>query len=89
MSKSLCCRFLMRIVSKLTPCLSPSIPTVAVDEKDVTGLNVSQITSIMGKRAGNERRLTVITSSKARARAAKMAWSSVASESEGSPPPYE
>jgi len=60
---------------------------VAVDETDVTGLNVSQITAIMAKRSKQERRLTVVTSSKARARAAKIALqgSATASESDGSP----
>ena len=57
---------------------------VAVDDTDVTGLNVSQITAIMAKRSDQERRLTVITSSKARSRAAKIApqGSTTASESE-------
>lgn len=62
---------------------------MAVDEKDVTGLNVSQITAIMGKRSSQERQLTVVTSSKARIRAAKMSFhgGSIAtgSESDGYP----
>jgi C-terminal processing protease CtpA/Prc len=48
--------------SSLKGMLSPGDKLVAVDGKDVTGMVVSQITSLMASKAERERRLTVITS---------------------------
>jgi hypothetical protein len=48
--------------SSLKGMLSPGDKLVAVDGEDVTGMVVSQITSLMASKAERERRLTVITS---------------------------
>jgi len=48
--------------SALRGMLSPGDKLVAVDGEDVTGMVVSQITSLMASKAERERRLTVITS---------------------------
>ena len=48
--------------SSLKGMLSPGDRLVAVDGEDVTGMLVSQITSLMASKADQERRLTVITS---------------------------
>jgi hypothetical protein len=47
--------------SSLKGMLSPGDKLVAVDDDDVTGMVVSQITSLMASKAEKERRLTVIT----------------------------
>jgi hypothetical protein len=48
--------------SALKGMLSPGDKLVAVDGEDVTGMVVSQITSLMASKAEQERRLTVVTS---------------------------
>ena len=48
--------------SALKGMLSPGDKLVAVDGEDVTGMVVSQITSLMASKAEKERRLTVVTS---------------------------
>jgi hypothetical protein len=48
--------------SSLKGMLSPGDKLVAVDGEDVTGMVVSQITSLMASKADKERRLTVVTS---------------------------
>jgi hypothetical protein len=48
--------------SALKGMLSPGDKLVAVDGEDVTGMVVSQITSLMASKAERERRLTVLTS---------------------------
>jgi hypothetical protein len=48
--------------SSLKGMLSPGDKLVGVDDEDVTGMVVSQITSLMASKADRERRLTVITS---------------------------
>lgn len=52
----------IRESSPLYRMLSPGDKLVAVDDDDVAGMVVSQITSLMASRADRERRLTVITS---------------------------
>ena len=51
----------LRDTSALRGLLSKGDKLVAVDGEDVTGMEVSQITSLMASRAERERRLTVIT----------------------------
>lgn len=52
----------IRESSPLYRMLTPGDKLVAVDDVDVQGMVVSQITSLMASRADRERRLTVITS---------------------------
>lgn len=52
----------IRESSPLHRMLSPGDKLVAIDDEDVTGMVVSQITSLMASKADRERRLTVITS---------------------------
>jgi C-terminal processing protease CtpA/Prc len=39
----------------------PCFATVAIDGEDVRGLFVSQVTSLMAAKSGQERRLTILT----------------------------